>query len=266
MWYIALGTVLVIWLVIAGAVNLATAYRYTKASLAGLAGVFVCSAALSQWLARLSLPASSGLARVVVGVVITIPVFILGGTLLVEVWRRFQGGKPDIRQRDTWRDRETECLGTLAEVERELEQLSARQREIEQENRENLDRQWRLRAAVENWEQGGGVARIRATKVQQWKEELAVLSEEGLAAREKALAAEIAVASDPVRREQLEIQKSLSELERLTRVLAQPNRSLDELKHRQASAIARKESLRQELVRIRQEAQEGRRRPGSGRR
>jgi hypothetical protein len=257
-WYIAIGAVLFIWLVIAGAVNLATGYRYTKSSLAGLGGVFVTCAAVAQVVARALLPSSSRIIQVLVGIVITVPLFILLGTVMAETWKRSRV-MPPLDELEAWRRREEECLARLAEVERELEVLAARQREVEQANREKMDRQWQLRAVVEKWEQGGGVARIRATKVQQWQQELAGLSETDLERRRQKLDDLVVGEADPVRREQLQIQRHLVELQVLARTLAQPNRQLDELRQRQGALNAERENLRHGVSRIRQAMNERRR-------
>ncbi|MEW6547727.1 MAG: hypothetical protein AB1446_12605 [Bacillota bacterium] len=259
MWYIAIGAVLFIWLVIAGAVNLATGYRYTKSSLAGLAGVFAGSAAAAQVISRALLPSSSRTVQVLAGAAITVPLFILLGTVMAEVWKHSRG-KPTVDELEGWKRREDECLVRLAEVERELEALAARQREVEHANREKMDRQWQLRAAVEKWEQGGGVARIRATKVQQWQQELAGLSEAELERRRREVEGLMVGEADPVRREQLQIQGYLVELQLLARTLAQPNRQLDELRQRQGALNAERDALRQDLLRIRQGLTDWRRR------
>jgi len=258
-WYIAIGAVLFIWLVIAGAVNLVTGYRYTKSSLAGLAGVFAGCATVAQLLARAILPTASRVVQVLVGIFITVPLFILVGTVMAETWKRSRAAPP-ADELEAWRRREDDCLARLAVVERELEALAARQREVEQANREKMDRQWQLRSAVERWEQGGGVARIRATKVQQWQQELAGLSEAELERRRQQLEELMVGEADPVRREQLQIQRHLVELQILGRALAQPGRQLDELRQQQGALHAEREKLRQELSRIRQAMQDWRRR------
>lgn len=259
MWYIAIGSVLFLWLVIAGAVNLATGYRYTKASLAGLAGVFAASAVAGQAIARGLFPSSGRALQVLAGAAITIPLFVLLGTVMAEAWKHSRT-KVDLGEVQGWRRREDECVAQLAEVERELEALSGRQREVEHANREKMDRQWQLRAVVEKWEQGGGVARIRATKVQQWQQELTGLSQAELERRRRELDDLMVAEPDPVRREQLQIQAHLVELQILAGTLAQPNRQLEELRQRQASLHARREALRQELNRIRQGLTDWRRR------
>lgn len=259
MWYIAIGAVLFIWLVIAGAVNLVTGYRYTKSSLAGLGGVFVGCAALAQLVARGLLPTASRAVQVLVGFLVTVPLFILLGTVMAETWKRSRA-TPPADELEAWRRREDDCLARLAGVERELEALAARQREVEHANREKMDRQWQLRAAVERWEQGGGVARIRATKVQQWQQELLDLSEADLERRRQELEELMVGEADPVRREQLQIQRYLVELQILGRALAQPGRQLDELRQRQGALHAERENLRQELSRIRQAMHDWRRR------
>lgn len=258
MWYIAIGVVLFIWLLIAGAVNLATGYRHTRTSLAGLLGVLLFAAAVAQLISRTLLAASPLAIRILVGVAFTVPLFVLLGTVMAEVWKRHQGKPGGVA--DDGRRREEECLARLAQLERELEQLSARQRELEEVNREKLDRQWRLRAAVEKWEQGGGIARIRATKVRQWQEELGRLREEELGSRRRRLEEEMVSETDAIRREQLQIRGYLVELELLARALAQPNRELDELRLRQQSLTSQRDSYQQELARLRQEWQDRRRR------
>lgn len=251
MWYIAIGVIVFIWLLIAGAVNLATGYRYTKSSLAGLAGVLVMSVAAAQLVARSLFSSAHRTVQVLAGVGLAVPLFVLLGNLMAEAWKRFRP-VPGAGELEEWRRREEECVARLAEVERELEVLASRQREVEHANRESIDRQWQLRAAVEKWEQGGGVARIRATKVQQWQQEMAGLTEQELHRRRRELEDLMVEEVDPVRREQLQIQGCLVELQLLARTLAHPNRQLDELRQRHGMLSAEKDALRQDLLRVRQ--------------
>lgn len=137
--------------------------------------------------------------RVALGVVallwvlgVALPVFLIVAVGTVEVWRRRKLAAFDGIIRQLRRD--------LQKRRDDLDRLIWQMRDLERRTRAtppgdgpvSMSREGEaavLRREVETWQGAGGLARIRALKVQEWRDEIDALDRAGLAARRRDLEA-----------------------------------------------------------------------------
>lgn len=163
---------------------------------------------------------------------------------------------------------EREQLRTAAALVEQREALTAsRRRALEARHREKLAEQRVLQRLLDEWQQGGGVARLRAVKVQEWRDELAGLGLEALEERRAAIQAEVnrlggegAAAAD--RYDQLRAQLKVVELALLDPDLSRPNEELNELDKTSAELELQRRDKQAEIEGVSRELEEWQSRRG----
>ncbi len=155
----------------------------------------------------------------------------------------------------------------VALVEQREALTTSRRRALEARHREKLAEQRVLQRLLDEWQQAGGVARLRAVKVQEWRDELAGLGLVALEERRAAIQAEVnrlgaegAPAAD--RYDQLRAQLKVIELALLDPDLSRPNEELNELEKTAAELELQRQDKQAEVERVGQELEEWQSRRG----
>jgi hypothetical protein len=176
-----------------------------------------------------------------------LPLYTLAALVAVERWRRRKLSGFDRAIRELRREavRRRDALDRLTWEIRDLERHGGRRDAPPQPDDGGP---WRRR--IEAWQTAGGLARVRALKVAEWRAEVEGLDEAGLRERERQLEAALSGA-DAERREQLEVQLALVRLARPPGPAAAPPEPEpeDEL----AAALRRRSDEERELTRVQEE-------------
>ncbi|MEX2356026.1 MAG: hypothetical protein WD535_03225 [Thermaerobacterales bacterium] len=186
MQFLFISAAVLLLLLVLAAEHVLNRFIHSQKSKRLLALQGVLALMLSLWLAWGAFSQLQNVWRLAIGLGVTLPLFILSSFVTVEVWRR-------IRQQDF--DREIhrirrELDETVHQLERlrwESEGVQRRERIMAAENRvagrNQDDERYRLEGQIENWQGGGGMARVRSVKVQGWRQEIAALDDEALKGR-----------------------------------------------------------------------------------
>jgi len=194
---VALG----IWLLIAGATRLYTRFEYTKRSLWGL---YVCAAVslgLGTYVGTslLGLPPVFGVA---VGFGISLALFIALASAMTEAWLSMKLARFD-RTIEQLLDREYLEKTRLEDAREKVHGESLKRQGSAQRTRDMVERRSQLVSAVDAWQQGGGIARTRSLKVEEWRRTYHAMDDTSLARERDRLKSEIqAAASHPEAQEQ----------------------------------------------------------------
>lgn len=149
----------------------------------------------------------------------------------VEFWRTRKQKAYDQEIRGLRKELD-DCRADLEKFSFKIRELENKKSLIERRNQEELAKQSSLLDQVEGWKQGEGLARVRSVKVEDWQNELKILSLEALEEREKEvnrLLIEATELADSERHQQLVTQLNLIRLEAIKRKLDEPNRQIREL-------------------------------------
>lgn len=226
--------------------------RHTRRSLALLAWEAAGSAAAALAVNVLLLRAFELWARVVLFFVFAVFLFLAAAYVTVESWRRAKIRQFDAPLQDL-RRRLGEAQEAFDRLTWEIQRLE-RERRSEPRPQADPDANWRRVLAA--WESAPGLARIRSLKTQEWREEAAALDDIALEARRRQLSAEFSAARDPGRRDQIEAQLAVVELERARRRRPQESEAAEAAENPLEAAKLRREQLEQEVRRIQVELRE----------
>ncbi len=207
---------------VVGGIYLFVRYQYTRKSQAVLAVAFALAWFLSYLADRALLPTVTGGYLAVASFLTALPFFVIFALVISEVWRK-------IKQRDYDREigalhaREAAVRDRLAAIGERLATLRDEEQSMAARARQASESADRLRAAIEQWQQGGGVARVRAVKVQDWQRQFASMDDAALDAVLARLRSELAAAAPQDDHYlQLQAEYNVAELERLSRLTTRP--------------------------------------------
>ncbi len=257
MWFIVAAVIFLVY----GSAHLLTRYQYAPRSRRALALAAAGSYVVAVLVMARLFPGLRGAYLYGWAVLAALVVFVAVALVLVEGWRKWKQREFD-RHVAFFRQREEECRHAIDAIDRDLARQLARRRSLEDGHGNELEDFRRLRQAVEAWEQGGGVARIRGVKVRDWQAEFEALPAEVLRERVDRLAAELETAreTDRERAAQLEAQLSLARLVQLGDRGAQPAQALGAAEHAILELRRAREERERELAQARREAEEWERR------
>lgn len=253
---------IVVLVPIALAINhLLTSYRYTRKGKALLLLVWAVSYLAGVAFVRFHFPDIEPVYIYLLGLALSLPIFAALGLAAVSYLRhRILGGydREIVRLK---REREHIRSG-LALVEQRLALTASRQRAIEGRHRERLAEQNILQQLLDEWQQAGGVARLRVVKVQEWRQEMAGLSHQGRLARREGIQTEIdrlgraGEGGSADRQDQLRAQLKVVDLGLLEPDLAAPNEELAEMEKAAADLHRQKGEYEARLNEVGREAEE----------
>lgn len=226
--------------------------RHTRRSLAYLAWEAAGSTAAALAVNILLLRAFELWARVVLFFLIAAFLFLAAAYLTVESWRRAKIRRFDAPMQDL-RRRLGEAQEAFDRLTWEIQRL---EREKRVEPRAQADPEENWRRIVQGWESAPGLARIRSLKTHEWREEARALDDLKLEARRRELAGELAAARDPARRDQVEAQLAIVELERVRRRSPRESQAAEAAESPLEAAKRRRDELEQEVRRIQVELRE----------
>ncbi len=242
---------------------LLTRYRYTGKGKTILAAIWVVSYLAALGFIRFHFPDLEPAYLYLIGLALSLPIFtILALAVVAYLRHRMMAGYDQEIVRLT---RERERLHTSqALIEQRLALSASRERAVEGRHREKLAEQKGLQLLLDEWQQAGGVARLRAVKVQEWRQELAGMDRLGLQDRRAALRSEIerleggGEGASAERQDQLRAQLKVVDLALLQPDLAEPNEELAELEKTMADLKRQKDDLDARLAGIDHELEEWR--------
>ncbi len=246
---------------IALAINyLITRYRYSKKNQALLVLLWVLSYLAGIGFMRFHWP-DIELAYIYLGALaLSLPIFVILGLAAVTYLRQrlLSGFDQEIGRLDRERER---VRSALALVEQRLALAASRQRAIEGRHREKLAEQKILQSLLDEWQQSGGVARLRAVKVQEWRDELRGLDRRALETRRADIQRELERLPEGEsgdRQDQLRAQLKVIDLALLEPDLAAPNEELSGLEKDVADLTIRKKEDEAKLAELGRELEEWR--------
>jgi len=183
--------------------------------------------------------------QLAIAVLIALPLCTVATLITVEVWRLVKQGEYDAYL--------NELRGKLQELQEQSDRLTwdinrlERQKEIlEKEHNTGLGEQRALEALIQSWQQGEGLARIRALRVEEWQRNFEQMSQAELTERRASLRSIVAAETDEEARNAAEVESALVSLALLDRRLSDPNRNLRRIQDELQRMRARKEKLREE--------------------
>lgn len=240
--------------------HLITRYRYSAKSRTVLVLLWLLSFLAALGFIRYSFPGIEPAYMYFFALALSLPVF--AGLALAAVTylrgRLLSGFDQEIGRLNRELER---CHSALALVQQREALTGARRRALEGRHREKLAEQRVLQRLLDDWQQAGGVARLRAVKVQEWRDDLAGLDRVALREKRTAVQAELAhleaegTATD--RQDQLRAQLKVVDLALLEPDVGRPNEELAELEKTAAELAAQRKDTEAELERVRQELEEG---------
>jgi hypothetical protein len=174
--------------------------------LLNLAGSLIAGLAL----ARVWLRSEAGGTYVSLGGLgIALPLFVFSSLAAVEILRkRKQRGYDE--NLSLLRARQQTLLLELESLTREARANFRRCEEVAREGIEVEGLLAECQERVTRWQRGGGAARIRTIKVEEWRQEFDALSPAALGTRRSALQTELEKETEPERRSQLEAMLALA--------------------------------------------------------
>jgi len=186
---VALG----IWLLIAGASRLHTRFEYTKKSVWGL---YICAAvslvlgmcAGTSWLGLplvFAVPAGLGLSAAI---------FIALASAMTEAWLSINLAGYD-RTIEQLLDREYLEKTRLEDAREKVHGESLKRQGSAQRKRDMMERRSQLVATVDAWQQGGGIARVRSLKAEEWRKAYQATDDADLAMERDRLKREVQFAA-----------------------------------------------------------------------
>jgi len=236
---------------VTGAVYLFVRYQYTRKSLAALAAAFALAWFLSYLADRALLPTVTGGYLAVASLLTAMPFFVIFALIISETWRKVKQRDYD-REVAALRAREAEIRERLVTISDRMAALKDQEATLQARMRQAADSAERLRAAVEEWQQGGGVARVRAIKVRDWQKEFASMDDASLDATVEKIQAQMAsLPPEDDRYLQLQAERNVAELERLSRQVQQPRRQQEEKDTKAADLAVERNMLESELLELR---------------
>lgn len=244
--------------------HLLTRYRYTNKGQTILAALWVVSYLAALGFIRFHFPDLEPAYLYLIGLALSLPVFTALALAVVAYLRHrmMAGFDQEIARLNRERER---LRSSRALIEQRLALSASRQRAVEGRHRDKLAEQKALQLLLEEWQQAGGVARLRAVKVQEWRQELAGMDREGLRARRAAIQGEIGrldganeEGASVERRDQLRAQLKVVDLALLQPDLAEPNEELGELAKTTADLERQQDDLEARLGGLDHELEEWR--------
>lgn len=273
MWLVGLlaAFVVLVWLVIMGLAHLGTRYQHSPLSRRVLVveGVVSAVVAVAYSAAAFALP---WWATLLVALPVAVLIFVAVAVTTLELWKLWLQRDFD-RQIDQLEQAEAGLLAQLDHIRDQVHAQALRLRESETRSRQADDERRRLQQAVDRWQQGPGVARVRALRVSEWEEEYGHAPREQLHSRQRELEQELALArrdGDGEREHQVEaelavvrlralerelpvgehepggsdlVDRLLGRQEEVTRELGEVRRQLGEWKRKKADFLARRIKL-----------------------
>jgi len=182
-----------IWLLLAGAMRLYTRFEYTKKS---LWGIYTCAAAslglgLHVGTSRLGLPPVFG---VPVGLGMAAALFVALASALTQAWLSVKIARYDTTIEQLF-DREYVEKNRLEDARERVHGESLKRQGSAQRKRDMSERRAQLVSTIDSWQQGGGIARVRSLKVEEWQKAYKAMDELSLARERDRLKAEAQAAS-----------------------------------------------------------------------
>jgi len=239
--------------------HLISRYRYSAKSRTILFLLGLLSYLAAMGFLRFSFPDIEPAYIYLFAVALAMPVFAVLALAAVTYLRaRLVGG---FDQEIGRLNREREQLqSALTLIQQRAALISSRRRALEDRHREKLAEQRVLQRLLDEWQQAGGVARLRAVKAQEWRDELAGLSREAIGERRAAVQAELTrlqgEAIAPDRQDQLRAQLKVIDLVLLEPELSRPNEELAGLEKAESELELQRKDKEAELERVRHELEE----------
>lgn len=214
------------WFSYAWLVSLFRDYHHTLESwvaivLAVAAGFVTSYAVMGQ-----VVPGLSQAVRFFLTLLFGIPAFAGYSFLIVSIWKSFL--TRDFDERIASLEEESEALMRRLETMRFLSVGEAHEpKEVPlSEQKMPVDELERLRRIVDEWQEGGGAARVRSLKVAEWRELMARMSDEELQSEVHRIEDEASFEADEAKREQDKVRLALAQIEIRTRHRKSPDRGI----------------------------------------
>jgi len=259
MGWLIVSVIVFIWLMLMGFLHLQGRYRYAARSRRALRVEAIAAVALALVIVRSALGFLNAYLTAAAVVALSVPIFLAFALATVELWRKVKqrGFDEQIARLEAREARSLDEVRVLSEAileadreERAAEDGRARAREDQEQWREWLD----------TWQKGGGAARVRSLRVEEWKHEAGSLDRSELERRaqdlERRLEEEVAEDEEARLRAQLAVYRA--ELRRTGAASAGHRESepVGELKR----LLSRRDGVREEIRRVQEELAEWRRR------
>ena len=231
--------------------HLLTRYKYTRRSRRALQVSAVGSGLLSYGFIRLHWPELDILFVYAGSVVLALPTFVVLAIILVEIWRKAKQAEFDVSI-SSLRNRINQLEERRFLLRHQLQQLENQATRVQSGNPRDLAEQEELKDRLDRWQQGGGMARIRSIKVEEWQRQFTALGQQELMEERKRLVEDHS-ARGRDDQDRLQAQLLLVQLEILSRRLKEPNSMIHALDKKTDSISHELEQIEEQLPQYEQE-------------